>query len=93
MNDDTYKKVVWDYNLPKSDFQAILDGKRKVGKFDQAWAVARVLENLNYYDALDLVSVEQIKKNWQNIEPRLFNQSIKDGYGFLLRRYTLSSAR
>lgn len=54
---DNYKQLVWDYNLTKSEFEEILKGKKVVGNFDQNWAIVRVLENLNYYDAMKLIPI------------------------------------
>jgi len=87
---DMYTKLVWDYNLPLEDFNKILLGEKKVGTFDQDWAISRVLENLNYYDAMTLIPYETLKERWSSVKEKLFNPSIKNGYEFLLHRYPLS---
>lgn len=89
---DNYKQLVWDYNLTKSEFEEILKGKKVVGNFDQNWAIVRVLENLNYYDAMKLISIDILRKNWKDIQNRLFKSSIRDGYEFVLQRYPVSVA-
>ena len=92
MTQDTYKKLVWDYQLSQDDFNSILLGEKKVGTFDQDWAISRILENLNYYDAMALVPYATLRERWAFIKGKLFNSAIKDGYEFLLQRYPVSIA-
>jgi len=91
MNQKLYKKLVWDYKISSDEFEKILDGRTKIGNFDQNWAVGRVLENLNYYDAMDLVSFKTLKNNWDNVKKRIFADSVKKGYEFVLRRQAVSA--
>jgi len=88
-----YKSVVWDYNLLQSDFEKILKGEKVVGKFDQPWAIKRVLENLNFYEAMAIIPKSLFISNWYKIRTKIFNQSIIKGYDFLLHRYTVSNSR
>ena len=81
---------MWDYNLSQKEFEVILAGKKVLGNMDQNWAIVRVLENLNYYDAMNLVSLNTLRSNWKEVQPKLFNSSIKNGYEFLLQRYPVS---
>ena len=90
MNSDLFKQLVWDYNLTQDEFELILNGKKVLGNMDQNWAIVRVLENLNYYDAMNLVSLSTLRNNWKEVQPKLFNSSIKNGYEFLLQRYPVS---
>lgn len=92
MTQDTYKKLVWDYHLSADDFEKILLGEKNVGTFNQDWAISRILENLNYYDAMSLVPYTLLKKRWSFVKERLFNTTIKSGYEFLLQRYPVSIA-
>lgn len=90
-----YKLLVWDYNLSPQDFFSILSGHKSVqdGWLDRNWATARVLENVNYYDALNLVDLYYLESNWSNILPKIYNKAIKDGYNYVLRKRTLSATR
>lgn len=92
MQNSLYKQLVWDYNLTESQFEDILQGKNTLGKFDQPWAIARVLENLHYYDAIFLVPFASLAKNWDNVKSKIFIKGIRDGYEFVLHRHALSSA-
>ena len=91
MNPNWYKQVVSDYQLPQEQFEAILQGESKIGNFDQSWAIARVLENLHYYDALKLVPFATLQENWDNVKGKLFSRSIRSGYEFVIHRYSLPS--
>lgn len=92
MTQDKYRQLIWDYNLSLDDFKTILKGDKKIGLLDQDWAISRVLENLNYYDAMDLVPYGVLKNRWQYVKGKLFNKVIKNGYEFLLQRYPVSIA-
>lgn len=93
MQTSLYKQLVWDYNITQAQFEYILQGKNAFGKLDQSWAIARVLENLHYYDALSLVPFATIEKNWDNVKSKIFIKGIRDGYEFALHRRTLPTAR
>ena len=88
-----YKSLVWDYSLSQKDFEKILSGRKTNGSFDQLWAMKRVLENSNYYDAMSMVTKEMFIKNWETIKPKMFNRSIIKGYDFLLHRYSVSATK
>jgi len=90
MAEDKFRQLVWDYDLSIDDFKTILLGEKKIGSFNQDWAISRVLENLNYYDAMDLVPYEILKNRWSQVKGKIFNKSIKNGYEFLLQRYPVS---
>ena len=93
MNQKIYNQLVWDYNLPQGNFEAILRGEKVLGNLDQNWAIARILENLNYYEAMKLIPLELLRKNWELVKKKLFKYPIKNGYEFLLQRYPVSIAR
>ena len=78
--------------MPQVEFEAILRGEKSLGSLDQSWAIARVLENLNYYEAMKVISLEPLKKHWTTIKRKLFKDSIIKGYEFVLQRHTVSTA-
>jgi hypothetical protein len=86
-----YHQLVWDYDLTAHDFEAILAGQKTIGWFNQAWAMGRVLENLPYYQAISLVPLSFLAQKWLLVKPRLFADSLKKGYEFVLREYALSA--
>lgn len=92
MDNTTFKQVVWDYKMTPGEFVEILEGKKQNGWFNQDWAISRVLENLNYYEAMSLVPINILLDHWKFVKSRIFAQSIKDGYEFVLHRHALSVA-
>lgn len=86
-----FNQLVWDYRLTPAEFESILFGKTSRGTFTQSWAITRVLENLNYYDAISLVPPSLLQTKWSEIRPKLFQPAIIKGYEFLLHRYSLST--
>ncbi|MBL7078384.1 hypothetical protein ISS42_01850 [Candidatus Shapirobacteria bacterium] len=81
-----FNQLVWDYNLSPKEFKQILEGKKQKGWFTREWATARALENLNYYQALDIIDLNFAKKNWAKIKPKIFNKAIIGGYEYLLQK-------
>ncbi|MEK7565820.1 MAG: hypothetical protein AAB506_02130 [Patescibacteria group bacterium] len=88
-----FSQLIWDYKLSPQDFFAILDGEKSNGWFTQDWAIARVLDNLNYYEAMSLVSPKILSGHWPTVKKKLFKETIRDGYEFVLQRQSLSVAR
>jgi hypothetical protein len=78
--------------MTSGEFMEILAGQKQNGWFNQDWAISRVLENLNYYEAMTLVPFETLADHWESVKSRIFAQSIKDGYEFVLYRHALSIA-
>ncbi|MBU1088783.1 hypothetical protein KKC08_04595 [Patescibacteria group bacterium] len=92
-NSDKYKQLVWEYNISPQIFFNILNGKETQKWFNRQWATTKVLENATYYDAINLIDMDYLKKNWNIIKSRIFNKSIKNGYQFVLQKKALSSSR
>lgn len=87
-----YKQLVWDYKMQPKTFFAILEGKKEEGWFTQDWAIARVLENMNYYDVRAVLPLDLLSKRWSSVKKKLFHSQIKKGYEYLLQKYSLSVA-
>lgn len=90
---EEFKKLMWDYTLTPEEFLSILSGDKVYGWFTQEWAIARVLENLDYYRALDLVGFQTLSNKWGDVKKNIHDASLKRGYEFALRRKALSVAR
>lgn len=93
MKSSLYKQLVWDYQLSQPDFESILHGKKSLGQLNQTWAITRILEHANYYQALNLIPLTLLNKHWSKIKPKIFNPTIRDGYEFVLQQHPLSPAR
>ena len=92
-NPEKYKQIVWDYDIEAKTFFELLDGKIRKPWLDRDWATARVLENINYYDAMSLIDITYLKLNWNNIKQKIYNTNIQNGYEYLLQRRTIPSTR
>lgn len=92
-NPDKYRQLVWDYKIPPETFFSILEGKEERGWFTQDWAIARVLEHANYYDARALVPLSLLKERWHLVAQKLFHSSVRKGYEYVLHRYAVPATR
>lgn len=92
MEKKQFHQLVWDYKLSLEEFEQILTGEKEEGWFTREWAIARVLENLNYYQARDLVDWDFVRENWSQIKLKIFNKAIQEGYEYLLQKQPLSAS-
>lgn len=90
---ENFKQLVWDYRMDPKEFFDILEGKIERHWLGQDWAICRVLENLNYYEAIQLVPLVFLHNHWSSVKTKLFKESIKKGYEFVLQKHALSTAR
>lgn len=79
--------------MKPQEFFAILHGKKQRGWFTKEWAIARVLSNLNYYDAMALIPKSKLKKTWEEVKQKIRSKTIRDGYEFVLRKHALPATR
>lgn len=93
-NPSKYRQIIWDYKLKPKEFFNILNGKDKEDQnwLGKKWATARVLENVNYYDAMKIVDISYLRSNWDKVKSRVRNRNIKDGYSYVLQKGTLPVA-
>ena len=55
--------ILWDYNVEALDFYELLLGRQgSIGLLDQQHAIVRVLERCAWYDVLELLGIEFLKK-------------------------------
>lgn len=70
-----------------------MENKRVLGNFNQDWAIGRVLEHTNYYDAMELVSLPTLQERWSSVKRRIFSKELVHGYNYLLQRQALSTTK
>ena len=87
------KKVIWDYDIDENTFWDVLHGKKEYGWLTQEWALIRVIERLQYYDLLEVITLETIVKKWPAIKNEIRFSHIKKGMDYVIRKYTLSSSK
>ena len=57
-------KIIWDYDVKPYDLYLVLAGKREAaGPFTTEKIFIRMLERLSWYDLLDIVGLDFLKRN------------------------------
>ena len=57
-------KIIWDYDVKPYDLYLVLAGKKKsAGPFTAEKIFIRMLERLSWYDLLDIVGLDFLKRN------------------------------
>jgi len=97
LNNDTErklleKKLLWDYDISLEQYLEYLYGREEEGWFDQDWALARAVNNLNYYELRELIPLELLAENWSKIKDKIRDPAVKNGLEFVLQRETVSSS-
>lgn len=74
---------LWDCDFDEKEFEAILSGQAQKGRFNQAWAAARLLDYAPYPDILRLLGPKAIKEKWPIWRGRVRSASRRRGLDFL----------
>ncbi len=75
---------VWDYDMSRAQFCAILRGQTQFGRLDQDWAAVRLLEYAPYRDIIRLLGYRQLVEGWPRWRGRIRSTSRKCGFDFLV---------
>ncbi|MEW6195146.1 MAG: hypothetical protein AB1521_08330 [Bacteroidota bacterium] len=60
---NTLKKIFWDYNIDILPINKVVDQQLdKIDKYELDIMINRMLERLNWYDLLDILGVDLLKK-------------------------------
>lgn len=76
---------LWDYDLSESDFADILQGHKKLGHLDEAWALCRLLEYAPYTDILRLLGFKKLVESWPMWKNAIRSRSRERGLTFLVQ--------
>lgn len=90
--EELLKKSVWEYDLTPGEFYGILMGDQS-GPFSQEWALTRVVERLTYYELLSVVNLKMLTRLWSHVRRNVYNDDIRRGIDYVIRKYNLSAAR
>jgi hypothetical protein len=74
---------VWDYDIDEETFQALLDGRARLGRLDRDWAATRLLEHAPYWEIVNRLGFRGIVEGWPAWRPRIRSQSRRRGFDFL----------
>jgi|SRR6476660_2096120 hypothetical protein len=75
---------LWDYDLDERDFQALLDGRNRLGRLDRDWAAVRLLEYASYPEIVRRLGFAAIVEGWPRWRHRLRSESRQRGFDFLV---------
>jgi hypothetical protein len=75
---------VWDYDLNEGDFEALLQGRKAVGRLDRDWAAVRLLEYAPYPEIRRLLSLRDLVAGWPSWRARIRSQTRRRGLDFLV---------
>lgn len=75
---------VWDYDLAEGDFEALLEGRKTLGRLDRDWAAVRLLEYAPYPEIRRLLSLRALVDGWPSWRRRVRSESRRRGLDFLV---------
>ncbi len=79
---------LWDDDLNKDQFRAILEGRQVIGRLDRDWAARRLLEYAPYEDIVRPIGFPALVANWPRWRTGIRSLSRKRGLDFLIRWLT-----
>lgn len=91
------KKIVWDYEIsPKDIYLCLKDKIEKAGFYDKTALIIKMLENLSWYEIIEVIGFEEIKRylTKENVN-KIYPKGLRDKYAILrklLYRETISSS-
>jgi hypothetical protein len=74
---------VWDYDINREQFSALLKGELVLGRLDQTWAAVRLLEYAPYDEIRKLIGFPLFVKKWSEWRPYIRSRQRRDAYDFL----------
>ncbi|MBI5196578.1 MAG: hypothetical protein HZA10_09665 [Nitrospirae bacterium] len=78
-------QALWDLNLTPEEFLDIIEG-RSVKKWpDRAFCVARLLESVNWFDIVKIITPQKICALWGDAKKFVRVKSIREGMDFACR--------
>jgi hypothetical protein len=75
---------VWDYDIDRTQFQEILEGRYAIGRLDRDWAARRLLEYAPYEEIIRLIGYKRLVENWPRWRGRIRSKSRVRGFDFLV---------
>ncbi len=72
-----------DYGLDEAQFQMIVRGEQSIGRLNQDWAAARLLEFAPYEDIIRIIGYSALVQNWPRWRAKISSESRRRGLDFL----------
>lgn len=82
------KQVLWDYNIPIEDIDAVLRGDlNRAGHYNQEMIFLKLLESYPWFTILELISPDQINQLLTHqLIKKLRSPSLRQKYEFVQKR-------
>ena len=75
---------IWDYDLTAEQFVRLLREGQSLGRLDQAWAAARLLEYGSYADIRRLMGFRLLVQKWPEWREAVRSRQRRDAFDFLV---------
>ena len=80
------RQCLWDLTLTPEEFIAIIEGRLHKKWPDRAFCVARLLESVNWFKIVEIISPEFLCSLWdENVKKKVRFKEIKEGMDFVCR--------
>ncbi len=76
---------VWDYDLDEGAFEALLAGRKTVGRLDRTWAAVRLLEYASYTEIRRFLTLRDLVAGWPSWRARIRSETRRRGLDFLVQ--------
>jgi len=90
------RQCLWDLTLTPEEFLAIIEGRLQRKWPDKEFCVARLLESVNWFELVGIVSTEFLCSLWdERVKKKVRFREIREGMDFVcrvLRKDTLSTS-
>jgi hypothetical protein len=82
------KQILWDYNIPAEDIEAVLNGEMKMaGHYTQEMLFLKILESYSWFTIIELFGPIRIKSLLTNqVIKKLRSPSLRLKYEFVQQR-------
>jgi len=82
------RQVIWDYNIPGEDIEAVLNGKKKrAGHYSREMLFKKIIETYPWFTVIQLFTPKEIETLLTNeMIKKLRTPSLKNKYEFIRKR-------
>jgi hypothetical protein len=82
------RSVMWDYNIPESEIEKLLDGKiDKAGHYTRETLFAKMLTSLSWYTIIRLIPAADVKKLLSDkVIEQIWPRSVQKQYRYVKQR-------
>lgn len=75
---------IWDYEISRDEFQAMLDGDLTKGRLGRDWAAVRLLEYASYEEIVQRLGFQPLVQGWPKWREKIRADNRRRGFDFLV---------